>query len=74
MGKTVDTLGGRWIAAWLKSLGGRGGKPMEKPITQVDTAVLTQYEGKYRYVDYPENCAEIIKDGEYIFISYTFFI
>jgi hypothetical protein len=44
---------------------------VEKSVAQVDTAVFAQYEGKYRYVDYPDNCAEVIKDGEHIFLQET---
>jgi hypothetical protein len=42
---------------------------MEKAIAQVDTDIFAQYEGKYRYVDYPDFGAEITKDGEHIFLQ-----
>jgi hypothetical protein len=41
-----------------------GYEPVEKSPARIDTAVSAQYEGKYRYVDYPDYGVEIIKDGE----------
>jgi CubicO group peptidase (beta-lactamase class C family) len=48
-----------------------GYEPVEKSIAQIDTAVFTQYEGKYRYLDDPDYYAEIIKDSEHIFFQET---
>jgi hypothetical protein len=45
MVKMENILDGRCRAAWLKSLGGRGGKPPEKYIVQFDIAFFSKYEG-----------------------------
>jgi hypothetical protein len=41
MGKTADVLDGRCRAAWLKSLSGRGGKPVDKSVARVGSYRLT---------------------------------
>jgi hypothetical protein len=41
MGKTADALGVRCRAAWLKSLDGRGNKPVEKAAASVAFPTIT---------------------------------
>ena len=41
MGKTADALGMKSRAAWLISLDGRGGKPVEKAATSVAFLTIT---------------------------------
>ena len=46
-----------------------GFRPMEKPITQVNSAIYAQYEGEYRYVDEPEYGVQVIKTNEHLYIK-----
>jgi CubicO group peptidase (beta-lactamase class C family) len=70
-GENGKLLGHEVMRALDEVFGCPGYEPVEKSIAQVDTAVLTQYEGKYRYVDYPDYGVEIIKDGEALFLQET---
>jgi len=47
MGKTADDLDTRCRAAWLKSLGGRGGKSVKKSVASFASLTSTLASGKY---------------------------
>jgi CubicO group peptidase (beta-lactamase class C family) len=70
-GENGKLLGQEVMRALDNVFGCPGYESAEKSIARIDTAVFTQYEGKYRYVDDPDYCAEIIKDGEHIFFKET---
>ena len=62
-------LGKEVLRALTEVLGWPGFKPVEKTLAQVDPALFAQYVGKYRYVDDPDYYAEIIRDGESLFLQ-----
>jgi CubicO group peptidase (beta-lactamase class C family) len=70
-GENGKLLGQEVMRALDKVFGCPGYEPVEKSTAQIDTAVFTQYEGKYRYVDYPDYGVEIIKDGGHLFLCET---
>lgn len=70
-GENGKLLGHEVMRALDEVFGCPGYEPVEKSTAQVDTAVFTLYEGKYRYVDYPDYGVEIIKDGEHLFLWET---
>jgi len=70
-GENGKLLGQEVNRALAGVFGWPGYRPVEKPVTRVEPAVLVQYAGKYRFVDYPDYCAQIIKDGECIFLQET---
>jgi CubicO group peptidase (beta-lactamase class C family) len=68
-GENGKLLGQEVMRALAKVFGWPGFQAVEKSVAQVDTAVFTQYEGKYRYAEYPDFGVEIIKDGEHLFLQ-----
>lgn len=70
-GEYGKLLGQEVMRALDEVFGCPGYEPAEKSPATIDTAVSTEYEGKYRYVDYPDYGVEIIKDGEHLFLWQT---
>lgn len=68
-GENGKLLGQEVMRALDEVFGCPGYEPVEKSVARVDTAAIAQYEGRYRYVDYPDHYAEILRDGEGIFLQ-----
>ncbi|MFN2219733.1 MAG: serine hydrolase [Anaerolineae bacterium] len=63
-GENGILLGLEMLRGLAKVLGWSGFEQMEKSIAQVDPAVYARYEGRYRYVEYPEYGAVIAREGD----------
>jgi len=70
-GENGKLLGLEVMRALAEVLGWPGFQVVEKSVAQLDTAVFSQYEGKYRYVDYPDYGLVITKHGEHLFVQET---
>jgi CubicO group peptidase (beta-lactamase class C family) len=66
-GENGILLGLEMLRGLAKVLGWSGFEQMEKSIAQVDPAVYARYEGRYRYVEYPEYGAVIGREGDRLF-------
>jgi len=52
------------IRALVKVFGWPEFKSVEKPIAQINKDVFSEYEGNYRYTDWPDYGVQILKDGD----------
>jgi CubicO group peptidase (beta-lactamase class C family) len=68
-GENGKLLGHEVMRGLAKALGWPVFQPVEKAVAQVDSAIFSQYEGKYRHVDFSEFSVEIIKDSEHLFLQ-----
>jgi CubicO group peptidase (beta-lactamase class C family) len=57
-------LGLEMLRGLAKVLGWAGFEQMEKAVAQVDPALYARYEGRYRYVAYPDYSAVIGREGD----------
>jgi CubicO group peptidase (beta-lactamase class C family) len=68
-GENGKLLGQEVVRALAKALGWPGFQPVERSIAQVETAIFTQLEGEYRYVDEPDFGVQIINEGEHLYLQ-----
>jgi CubicO group peptidase (beta-lactamase class C family) len=68
-GENGKLLGQEVMRSLAKAFGWPGFQSVEKSINQVDPAIFSQYEGKYRYIDYPDYGVEVINNGEHLYLQ-----
>jgi hypothetical protein len=66
-GENGILLGLEMLRGLAKVLGWSGFEQMEKAVAQVDPAIYARYEGRYRYIEYPDYSAVIGREGDRLF-------